>query len=67
MTNELAVASHALHCDEFISYLLSGLGHNYNSFVSTITARTNPITLEEVYALLLTTESRLQHHNSLIV
>jgi len=67
MTDELAVADHALHCDEIISYLLSGLGHDYDSFVTTITARTYPITLEEVYALLLTTESCLQHHNSPIV
>jgi len=67
MTDELAVAGHALHCDEIISYLLSGLGHDYDSFVTTITARTDPVTLEEVYALLLIIESRLQHHNSPIV
>jgi len=67
MTDELAVAGHALHCDEIISYLLSGLGHDYDSFVTTITACTDSVTLEEVYALLLTTESRLQHHNSPIV
>ena len=67
MIDELAVAGHALHCDEIISYLLSGLGHDYDSFVTTITAHTDPVTLEEVYALLLTIESRLQHHNSPIV
>jgi hypothetical protein len=67
MTDELVVAGHALHCDEIISYLLSGLGHDYDSFVITITTRTDPVTLKEVYALLLTTESRLQHHNSPIV
>nr|TKS03747.1 magnesium transporter [Populus alba] len=63
MTDELAVAGHALHCDEIISYLLSGLGHDYDSLVTAITARTDPVTLEEVYALLLTTEARLQHNN----
>ena len=67
MTDELAVTGHALHCDEIISYLLSGLGHDYDSFVPTITARTYPVTLEEVYALLLTTESRLLHNNSPII
>ena len=67
MTYELAIAGHALHCDEIISYLLSGLGHDYDSFVTTITACTDSVTLEEVYALLLTTESCLQHHNSPIV
>jgi regulator of sigma D len=67
MTDELAVANHALHCDEIISYLLSGHGHDYDSFITTITARTDPVTLEEVYAFLLTTESRLLHNNSPIV
>jgi len=67
MTDELVVVGHALHCDEIISYLLSGLGHDYDSFVITITTRTDPVTLKKVYALLLTTESRLQHHNSPIV
>jgi hypothetical protein len=67
MIDELAVADHALYCDEIISYLLSGLGHDYDSFVTTITACTNPVTLEEVYTLLLTTESRLLPNNSPIV
>jgi len=67
MTDELVVAGHALHCDEIISYLLLGLSHDYDSFVTTITARTDPITLEKVYALLLTIESRLLHNNSPIV
>nr|TKS11759.1 hypothetical protein D5086_0000070570 [Populus alba] len=64
MTDELVIVDHALHYDEIISYLLSGLGHDYDSFVTTITARTDHVTLEEVYALLLTTEARLQHHNA---
>jgi len=67
MTDELAFTVHALHCDEIICYLLSGLGHDCDSFVTTITACTDLITLEKVYALLLTTESRLLHNNSPIV
>jgi len=35
-----------------ISYLLSGLRHDYDPFVTTIYARNDPVTLEEVYALL---------------
>ena len=67
MTYELVVAGHALHSDENISYLLSSLGHDYDSFVTTIIACTDPVTLEEVYALLLTIESRLLHNNQPIV
>jgi len=56
-----------LFCDEIISYLLSSLGHDYDSFVTTITTHIDLVTLVEVYALLLTTESCLQHHNSPII
>jgi len=67
MTDELVIAGHALHCDEIISYLLSGLENDYDSFVTTITTCTDPVTLEEVYALLLTIESRLLHNNQPVV
>ena len=67
MTNELVVAGHALHYDEIISYLLSGLGYAYDSYITTITTCTYTVTLEKIYALLLTTESRMLYNNSLIV
>lgn len=46
---------------EFVTYLLNGLGPNYDSFVTSITSRTVPITSPQLYHLLLIHESRLSH------
>ena len=59
------MAGQPLKCDDIISYVLAGLGYEYDSFVSSIYARNDPVTLEEVYSLLIVTESRLtRHHQS---
>lgn len=63
LADELAMAGQALCCDDIISYILAGLGHDYDSFVSSIYARHEPVSLEEVYSLLILTESRLNRHN----
>ena len=62
LTDELAMAGQPLRCDEIISYVLTGLGHEYDGLVSSIYTRTDPISLEEVYSLLIVTESRYNHH-----
>jgi hypothetical protein len=38
----------ALKCDEIITYLLPGLGPEYDSLINTISIKEN-VTLEEVY------------------
>jgi len=62
LTNELAVAGQPLNHDDIITYILAGLSHEYDSFVASISARTNDITLEEIYSLLLTSEACLSRH-----
>ncbi|KAF5445394.1 hypothetical protein F2P56_034445 [Juglans regia] len=62
-TDELAIIGHPLSCDKIVTYILAGLGHDYDPFVTTISACKDPVTLEEVYSLLLTIESRLSHNN----
>ncbi|KAA8522693.1 hypothetical protein F0562_009145 [Nyssa sinensis] len=62
LTDELAVAGQPLTCDDVITYILAGLGHEYDSFVASISARTDKVTIEEIYSLLLTTEARLSRH-----
>jgi len=52
MIDDLVIIGHDLYCDDIISYLLSGLRHDYDPFVTTIYACTDPVTLEEVYALI---------------
>ena len=62
LTNELAVAGQPLNHDDIITYLLAGLSHEYDSLVASISTRTDEITLEELYSLLLTSEARLSRH-----
>lgn len=62
LTDELAVAGQPLNHDDILTYILAGLGHEYDSFVASISARTDSITLEEIYSLLLTSEARLSRH-----
>jgi hypothetical protein len=48
--------------DDIITYVLAGLRHEYDSFVASISARTDNITLVEIYSLLLTSEACLSRH-----
>lgn len=51
---------------EFVTYLLNGLGPSYESFVTSITTRVEPITSQELYHLLLIHESRMSLVNRTI-
>ena len=47
---------------KLIAYLLAGLDPNYDPFVTSITTKSEAITLDEVFAHLMTFEARqLQH------
>ncbi|KAA8548738.1 hypothetical protein F0562_000422 [Nyssa sinensis] len=52
-----------LKADDIITYVLAGLCQEYDSLASTITSRSDPVTLEELYSLLLICESRINHNN----
>lgn len=62
LTDELAVAGQPLSCEDVITYVLAGLGHEYDSFVALISAHTDTVTIEEIYSLLLTIEARLSRY-----
>ena len=62
LTDELAMAGQPLRCDEIISCVLARLGHEYDGLVSSIYAQNDPVSLEEVYSLLIVIESCLNHH-----
>ncbi|XP_035546145.1 uncharacterized protein LOC118348484 [Juglans regia] len=63
MADELALAGQPLKSDDIITYVLAGLGQEYDSLASTITSRPDPVNLEELYSLLLIYESRINHNN----
>ncbi|XP_041016157.1 uncharacterized protein LOC121258679 [Juglans microcarpa x Juglans regia] len=62
LADELTVSRQPMTRDDIITYVLASLSHEYDSFVASISARTDSITLEEIYSLLLTTEACLSRH-----
>lgn len=56
--SDLAAADAPLRADEVIAYLLAGLGPDYDSFVTSMTTKSEALTLDEVYAHLMSYESR---------
>ncbi|KAA8550585.1 hypothetical protein F0562_002269 [Nyssa sinensis] len=53
MADELALVGQPLNANDIITYVLVGLGQEYDSLASTITSYSDPVTLEELYSLLL--------------
>lgn len=43
---------HPLQDEEFVSYLLSGLGLDYQSLVTSLMTRTDPISMDDLYGYL---------------
>lgn len=60
--DSLAATGNALSNKELVSYLLNGLGPSYESFVTLVTTRAEPLTSLELYQLLLIYENRLSHN-----
>jgi hypothetical protein len=60
LADEMASAGKKLDDEELISYILAGLDYEYNSLVSSIAARVEPVTLGDMYSQLLAFETRLE-------
>jgi hypothetical protein len=60
LTDTLAITSQPLKDEEFISYLLVGLDESYDSSVTSVTTRDDAIPLSELFAYLLSQESRIE-------
>lgn len=63
ISDTLFAAGKTLSPIEFTTYLLAGLGADYDSLVTSIMTRLDLLSPEEVYNHLLTHESRLSHPN----
>jgi hypothetical protein len=59
LTNDMAAAEKKLDDEERSSCVLAGLDYEYNSLVSSIATRVEPITSNELYSLLLAHETIL--------
>ncbi|KAF5468811.1 hypothetical protein F2P56_012931 [Juglans regia] len=66
LTDELAIAGQPLPSDDIVTYLLAGLGPEYDSLVSLVSHRADSLTLEDLYSMLLTFEARIQHNNQIL-
>lgn len=56
----LTAVGQALSDTEMSSYILAGLGTEYDPFVTSITTRVDPLSLDELYGHLLAHEQRLE-------
>ena len=60
----LRAAGNNMSDEDFILCLLAGLGHEYDSIVTTINARPKSTMPSEVYGMLLSHENRIEHQHS---
>jgi hypothetical protein len=59
----MAAAGKQLDDDDIVSYILSGLDAEYNPMVESICTKTEPTTLSDLYAQMLSIEARLDAQN----
>ncbi|KAA8525572.1 hypothetical protein F0562_007427 [Nyssa sinensis] len=65
LVDSLATIGNLISEKELNSYILNGLGPTYESFLTSITTRSDPLTSHDLYQLLLIHESRLNHTTTL--
>jgi hypothetical protein len=59
LADDLASTGEKLDGEDFSSYVLAGLDADYNSIVSSIAARVEPISFGKLYSQLIAHENRL--------
>jgi hypothetical protein len=59
ITDNLVAAGEPLREDEIVTYLLTGLSEEYDSLVTSVMTRAEPMSLSDVYTNLLSFEARL--------
>lgn len=65
IADSLTAAGNFITDEELVRYILGGLGSDYDSVVVNITARATMSSIEEIYSLLLTHESRIEQVNNI--
>ena len=61
LVDTLTATTHTLNDFEIISFLLAGLGSEYDSFVTYVTTKVDPLSIDELYRHLLAHELQLEH------
>jgi hypothetical protein len=57
--DEMAASDKKLDDDDVVSYMLTRLDIEYNGLVENVSAKTDPISISDLFAQLLTTEARI--------
>ena len=66
LVDTFASIAHALNDFEIISFLLAGLGFEYDFFVTSVTTRVDPLTIDELNGHLLAHELWLEHQQPIV-
>jgi len=64
LSDTLAAAGQPLNDFESVSFLLKGLGSEYDPFVTSVTTRVDPLSIDELYGHLLAHEMHLDQQTS---
>ncbi len=62
LSDNLAVVGQPISSNALITCIFAGLGQKYDPFVTFVQTRVDPLSLDELYGLLLTHEQRLEQH-----
>lgn len=64
LSNRLASIGEPVSKKDYLIYLFNGLDQHYNGFVSSVSARSDSPSVEEIHSLLLNYEYRLEQQNT---
>jgi len=64
LCDALAVFGQPLNVFVMVSFLLAGLGSDFDPFVTFVTTRAEPLSVDEIYGHLLSHEMRLEQHQA---
>jgi len=62
LVDTIAAVGQPLNDFKLLSFLLAGLGSEFDPFVTSVTTRVDPMSIEELYVHLLTHEMQLEHN-----
>jgi len=64
LADDMASAGKKIEDEELISYILTGLGDDYESIVTFVSVRAEPISVQELYTQLVAHEQRIEMRNN---
>jgi hypothetical protein len=62
LADDMASAGRKLEDEELVTFIITGLGEEFESFVSAVASRVEPISVNELYAQLIAFEQRKELH-----